>query len=55
MLLNVQNEQVYGAGMRTFLIRQEGARAPPRGAHGSVERISRERCEREAPHNLQTL
>ena len=48
----MQNEQVYGAGMRTFLIRQEGARAPPCGAHGSVEPISRERSEREAPRNL---
>ena len=55
MLLNVQNEQVYGAGMCTFLIRQEGARVPPRGAHGSVGPISCERSEREASRNLQTL
>ena len=55
MLLNVQNEQVYGVGMRTFLIRQAGAQAPPRGAHGSVEPISRERSEQEALRNLQTL
>ena len=55
MLLNVWNEQVYGVGMRTSLIRQKGARVPPRGAHGSVEPISRERSEQEAPRNLQTL
>ena len=48
----LQDEQVYSAGMRTFLIRQEGARASPHGAHASVEPISRER---EAPRNLQTL
>ena len=52
MLLNVRNEQVYGVGTRIFSIRQEGARVPPCSAHGSVEPISRERSEREAPRKF---
>ena len=48
MLLNVQNEQVYGAGMRTFLIRQEGA-------HGSRANLSLASLARSSAQSADTV